>query len=837
MKKTVLKLLAGIAIFLTAFVLSPMGIKMVEANEITWVEINGQNCSYSFESTSNGLIIHFRADNEDAVLTKNIIQDLVSSTDNCRPSRFAETVDNRIIGIVFDKGTYKIKSSEKNFNEWFKNYESPDSYTDYLLSIDLSGLNFKNIQKMNSMFEFCYVLKGIVWGDVDTSAVYEMKEMFNGCLSITELDLSGFSDVYGIDMNRMFLECSELKTIYVSGKWKIDAGNANYFTDTFGFDNKLVGGNGTTNVNATTYLYNYNALANIDGIDGKEGLLTLKGCQNCTFIKDGDELTIKALGNNAAITKEALRGMFDYYYKNEGIKKVKFDKNKFDRIKIDDCEELFYHSFMSDEECTLESIDLSGLDTSNATSMRLMFGDCHNLKELVLGDYFDTSKVENMQSMFKGCCQLKKLDLSIFETHLVTTMNSMFADCTKLEEIVFGNGFGTYYVEKMSAMFSGCEALESIDLSSFDTLRVEEMGYMFSRCYKLKELDLFSFNTMNVTSTAQMFGNEGENDKTMSLERIIVSDQWNIDANADEVFGNAMFAGCENLVGGNGTKCNGKDNISCDYACIDDASMHPGYLTGKYEILYDLNNGMDCDIPAETVYQSELVKNQPNDPTMKGYSFLGWYTSKDCKENEKWDFSNCKVTKSMTLFAKWVKDTTPNEIDAKDITKAYKTKKQTIKLNATAKGGATLTYISDTAKIKVDEKGVVTIPAKWMGVAVITITSEKTADYLVATKNVTITVSPAKINISSASLSKKGILKLTWKANKAVDGYEITYSTSKKFKDAKTVTVKGGSKKTASIKKLSAKKTYYVKFRAFKKGKSGKAYSAYSSTKKVKFKK
>lgn len=34
------------------------------------------------------------------------------------------------------------------------------------------------------------------------------------------------------------------------------------------------------------------------------------------------------------------------------------------------------------------------------------------------------------------------------------------------------------------------------------------------------------------------------------------------------------------------------------------------------------------------------------------YTVVGWYTSKDCKEDEKWNFAN-PVTKSMTLYAAW----------------------------------------------------------------------------------------------------------------------------------------------------------------------------------------
>lgn len=64
----------------------------------------------------------------------------------------------------------------------------------------------------------------------------------------------------------------------------------------------------------------------------------------------------------------------------------------------------------------------------------------------------------------------------------------------------------------------------------------------------------------------------------------------------------------------------------------------------------------------------------------------------------------------------------------------------------------------------------------------------------------------------------------------------MTYSTSKKFKKAKTVTVKSGKTVKKTISKLKSKKTYYVKVRAVKKVK-GKSYiGKWSAVKKVKIK-
>ena len=94
-------------------------------------------------------------------------------------------------------------------------------------------------------------------------------------------------------------------------------------------------------------------------------------------------------------------------------------------------------------------------------------------------------------------------------------------------------------------------------------------------------------------------------------------------------------------------------------------------------------------------------------------------------------------------------------------------------------------------------------------------------------------VKPAKVKKLKVKSKKKKQIKVTFgKVNKA-DGYQICYAANKKFKKAKKVLVKATDK---TIKKLKAKKKYYVRVRAYRKNGSKKLYGAWSSVKKVKVK-
>lgn len=102
------------------------------------------------------------------------------------------------------------------------------------------------------------------------------------------------------------------------------------------------------------------------------------------------------------------------------------------------------------------------------------------------------------------------------------------------------------------------------------------------------------------------------------------------------------------------------------------------------------------------------------------------------------------------------------------------------------------------------------------------------------TKTVT---KPGKVTITSASNKSGRKAALKWKKIKNVAGYQISYSTSKKFTNSKKLTMKS-SKTSNTISKLKKNKTYYFRMRAYKKNTDGsKLYGSYGSTKKVKIKK
>ena len=108
-------------------------------------------------------------------------------------------------------------------------------------------------------------------------------------------------------------------------------------------------------------------------------------------------------------------------------------------------------------------------------------------------------------------------------------------------------------------------------------------------------------------------------------------------------------------------------------------------------------------------------------------------------------------------------------------------------------------------------------------------------------KSMTYNINPKGTSVSKVTAAKKGF-KVTWKKQTAqTTGYQVQYSTSSKFKSAKTVTISKNKTTSKSVGKLSAKKKYYVRVRTYKTvkigGKSVKLYSGWSKAKSVTTKK
>ena len=219
-----------------------------------------------------------------------------------------------------------------------------------LKTVDLSEFDTSSVNNMANVFNDCTSLESVNISSFDTSSVTTMAGMFNNCPSLRSLDVSKFNTANVTAMNSMFSKCSSLKELNVS--------NFN-----------------TTNVTTIANMFNH--------------------CEN------------------------------------------------------------------------LETLDLRSFNTANLTTMYRAFGSCYKLENILISEKFDTDRVTDMSWMFTDCFALESLDMSGFNTSSLKNMSNMFNGCVNLKSINGLDKLNTNNVENVSSIFLNCPNLNVLDLSNF----------------------------------------------------------------------------------------------------------------------------------------------------------------------------------------------------------------------------------------------------------------------------------------------------------------------------------------------------------------------------------
>lgn len=255
--------------------------------------------------------------------------------------------------------------------------------------------------------------------------------------------------------------------------------------------------------------------------------------------------------------------MFQWFTKMETI-----DLSGFDTSEVTSMNTMFYT--MS----SLKNIDVSGFNTTNVTDMYAMFDQTGVIEELNVSN-FDTSKVTNMGYMFFSLAKVRELDLTNFDTRNVTNMFGMFEYMTAVSKIKFSTKFDTSNATNMGKMFSNARSLQQLDLSHFNTKKIKNMTSMFSQMSALKTLDISNFETPSLENAGSMFAiDPGFSD---NLERIYVNQDFDI---SKLVTAQNAFVGRYKLRGGNGSYLSNPATADLSWLRVDRPEVQ-GYFTRK----------------------------------------------------------------------------------------------------------------------------------------------------------------------------------------------------------------------------------------------------------------
>ena len=124
------------------------------------------------------------------------------------------TYASKISKVVFEASFANARPT--NCYAWFENFKN-------LTQIEgIENLNTENVTSMRNMFNGCSSLTSLDVTNFNTAKVTDMRYMFCGCSKLTSLDVTNFNSENVTNMSFMFSGCSTLTTIYVNDKFVID---------------------------------------------------------------------------------------------------------------------------------------------------------------------------------------------------------------------------------------------------------------------------------------------------------------------------------------------------------------------------------------------------------------------------------------------------------------------------------------------------------------------------------------------------------------------------------------------------------------------------------------
>lgn len=137
-----------------------------------------------------------------------------------------------------------------------------------------------------------------------------------------------------------------------------------------------------------------------------------------------------------------------------------------------------------------------------------VFGELQYLKTFKMGNgasltFSGTGAINLFYSGYWSLSDLESVDTTGWDTSQATSLHSMFDGCGNLDSLNTTN-WNTSQVTDFSNMFNNCNDLAPIDTSKWDTSRATNMDNMFHYCRSWESLDISNFDTRNVTTANAM---------------------------------------------------------------------------------------------------------------------------------------------------------------------------------------------------------------------------------------------------------------------------------------------------------------------------------------------
>lgn len=139
----------------------------------------------------------------------------------------------------------------------------------------------------------------------------------------------------------------------------------------------------------------------------------------------------------------------------------------------------------------IDTIDISGWNTSHIEYMGAMFAYCKNIKRIIGIEDLDLKSCKDMHSMFAICSSLESLDISKWnpDPQILSDISGMFDTCSSLKEIkgieseIWEDVIVSIPASGVEQMFIKCPKLK-LDLRSWYDFK--DTTQMVKKCPKIR---------------------------------------------------------------------------------------------------------------------------------------------------------------------------------------------------------------------------------------------------------------------------------------------------------------------------------------------------------------
>ena len=360
-----------------------------------------------------------------------------------------------VVGSNILRGNSKL--SELDTSNWTISSSSTERMFEgcsSLTRLDLRNIEMDNVTIALNMFSSCSSLQSLDTSKWNLGNLSNGNSMFSGCSSLQSLDTSKWNLGNLSNGQSMFSGCSSLQSLDTS-KWNLgnlSNGNSMFYgcSSLQSLDTSKWNLGNLSNGNSMFY-----------GCSSLQSLDTSKW--NLGNLSNGNSMFYGCSSLQSLDTSKWNLGNLNTAENMFRLMKINtLDVRDWDLRKLTNTVYMFYMT-------PLISLDTSGWRLNNLSTAGQMFEKCNALISLGDTSRWGLEKLTNASAMFNGCSALQSLDTSGWRLENVTTMRQTFDTCRALTTLGDTSRWNLIRCTDMQSLFSNCNQLTKVDISYSST--------------------------------------------------------------------------------------------------------------------------------------------------------------------------------------------------------------------------------------------------------------------------------------------------------------------------------------------------------------------------------